>query len=358
MTAFDVHYTPLDLAAAMAEVGLECVAMPNAVIDIACGDGALLDAVTQHSGSIQAFGIDRDRSIVVSLAQRQPGWFISTGDALCPVSVSRSYAGKMWGKIDLAILNPPFSCRGPRTVEVAFNSSMMRCSPHMAFVLTALSALSPAGRLVSILPTDARMLIRDEIAWTLVDRSCTSEIRYRYPRGSFPKVSASTELHVIDRQGEWTGAAELPVPRVPSCKCVAPIRGWLQMHSVTDDPDGCLLVHTSNLVNGNIQVDSTRRVATRRFLSAPAVLLPRVGQPNPSKVAIHRFGTVALSDCVFAIPCTSIRHAEQLRRKIRESWQVIEDRYKGSCAPHLTLSNLRAALCRLEHGSVPIHNDP
>lgn len=357
MTALDAHYTPLELAAAIAEVGLECMAMPNAVIDIACGDGALLEAVTQQSESTQAFGIDRDRSIVVSLARRRPSWSISTGDALSPSSVLRSHVSKMWGEIDLAVLNPPFSCRGPRTIEVTLNGSKMRCSPHMAFVLAAMSALSPTGRLVTILPAGARMLVRDESAWGLIGQSCTPAIRLRYPRGSFPKVTASTELHVIDRKGEWIAPAKLPTPPALSCNCLGPIRGWLQMHSVTDDPDGCVLVHTSNLVDGKIQMASTRRVVTWRFLSGPAVLLPRVGKPNPSKVTVHRAGAVALSDCVFAVPCTSIRQAERLRKRIRESWQVIEVRYTGSCAPHLTLSNLRAALCRIEHGSAPIYND-
>ena len=351
MMGLDAHYTPLELAAAIAEVGLERPAQPNAVIDVTCGNGALLEAVTQRSPATQPFGIDRDRSIAVSLARRRPNWSISTGDALSPASVARLRASRMWGEIDLSVLNPPFSCRGQRTIEVTVNGSKIRCSPHMAFVFAAMSALSPTGRLVSILPSGARMLVRDELAWSLIDRSCTSAIRFGYPRGSFPKVTASTELHVMDRKGEWTNPTRLARRPAPSCNCLSPIRGWLQMHSVTDVPGGCMLIHTSNLVNGKIEMDSMRRVATLRFLSGPAVLLPRVGKPNPSKVTVHRTGTVALSDCVFAVPCTSTRHAERLHKTIEESWQVIEDRYTGSCAPHLTLANLRAALCRLEHGS-------
>ena len=351
MTRVDAHYTPSSLAESMATVGLEKAKRPNTVIDIACGDGSLLDAVIQKTGPCRTYGIDVDDSTVAALTQRRPDWLLSSADGLSPVAVARSQASEMWGGFDLSVLNPPFSCRGQRTVEVPLDDFLMRCSPHMAFVLVSISALSLGGRLVAILPAGARRLVRDWAAWETIDRSCTAVIRSEYPRDSFPKVAASTEMHVIDRERAWLEPADTCTSSSELCNCYEPIRGWLQMHSVVEDTEGSLLVHSSNLANGEILVGSMKRVASSRLLTAPAVLLPRVGKPNRLKVAIHRSGELALSDCVFGVPCISIQQAERLSARLKQSWQVIEDRYTGSCAPHLTLSNLRSGLCWIEHGS-------
>lgn len=351
MARVDPHYTPSSLAVSMAAIGLERNAQPDRVVDIACGDGALLEAIAQRTKTCQVYGIDVDDSTVVSLSQRRPDWFLSTADALSPISMARSRAFDVWGMFDLSLLNPPFSCRGQRTLPVRLDGFSLRCSPHMAFVLVAISSLSLGGRLVAILPSGARRIVRDSVAWNAVDVSCTAIIRSVYPQRSFPKVSAGTELHVIDRERSWLEPAGTCAVSAEPCSCYAPIRGWLQMHSVVEDAEGPLLVHSSNLVDGEILVDSMKRVATSRSLAAPAVLLPRVGRPNRLKVTVHRSGEIALSDCVFGIPCMSIRHAERLSARLKQSWQVVEEQYKGSCAPHLTLSSLRSGLCRIEHGS-------
>ena len=351
MTRVDPHYTPSSLADSVAAVGLEKGARPNAVIDIACGDGSLLEAVMEKAGLGAAYGIDVDDATVISLAQRRPGWLVSSADALSPVSLARSQASEMWGRFDLSVLNPPFSCRGQRTVEVGLDDFLLRCSPHMAFVLVSISALSLRGRLVAILPAGARNLVRDWAAWEAIDGSCTAVIRSEYPPRSFPKVAAATEMHVIDRERAWLEPADSRPNPSELCNCYEPTRGWLQLHSVVEDAEGPWLVHSSNLANGEIMAGSMRRVSSSRLLTAPAVLLPRVGKPNRRKVAVLRSGEVALSDCVFGVPCMSIQQAERLSSRLKESWNVIEDLYKGSCAPHLTLSNLRSGLCWIEHGS-------
>lgn len=351
MARVDAHYTPSALAASIATIGLEAIGRPKRVIDIACGDGALLEALSQRSSACQVYGIDVDDSTVAALSQRRPDWLLSTSDALSPNSVALSRAFDVWGMFDLALLNPPFSCRGQRTLNVRLDGLSLRCSPHMAFVLVAISSLSLGGRLVAILPSSARSIVRDSVAWSVVDGSCTAVIRSVYPQRSFPKVSAGTELHVIDRDRSWLEPGDGNAVSAEPCNCYAPIRGWLQMHAVVEDAKGPLLVHSSNLVDGEILVDSMKRVATSRSLTAPAVLLPRVGRPNRLKVAVHRSGEIALSDCVFGIPCMSIPHAERLSARLAQSWEVVEEQYKGSCAPHLTLSSLRAGLCRIEHGS-------
>ena len=347
----DPYYTPSNLAISMATLGLGNQKRPNSVLDIACGAGALLDAIMQMAGPCPIYGIDVDDSTVATLTQRRPDWLLSAADALSRVSVARSQASKMWGRFDLSVLNPPFSCRGPRTVEVVVDDFQLRCSPHMAFVLTSISALSLGGRLVAILPAGARRIVRDAAAWAAIDGACKAVIGCKNGRYSFPKVAASTEIHVIDRERSWLEPSDARFQSSEFCKCYQPVRGWLQMHSVVEDTEGPLLVHSSNLANGDILVGSMKRVVTSRSLMAPAVLLPRVGKPNRLKVAIHRSGEVALSDCVFGVPCVSIQEAERLSARLKRSWQVIEDRYTGSCAPHLTLSNLRSGLCWIEHGS-------
>lgn len=343
----DAYYTPPQLALAMAHVGLKRMPQPRAMIDIACGTGALLAAIADRTPTTQVLGFDLDKSIVAALVIDKPSWSISNADALSAASRSQSPISALWGQIDLAVLNPPFSCRGQRTLMVNVNGLDIRCSPHMAFVLVSIEALRSGGRLVAILPASAHTLMRDKRAWSIVDHACTTAISHRFPRGSFPRVSAATELHVIDKLHGMKDTIEDTSIESDACCCERPVRGWLQMHSLTRDSSGIHLVHTSNLVDGKIDIDFSLRVLTSRSLAGPAVLLPRVGKPDPHKVVVHHGEPIALSDCVFGVPCMSKEDAESLRYRIVESWHRFELRYGGSCAPHLTLSMLRAALCEI-----------
>lgn len=348
-SSFDAHYTPRTLAAEMADVGLELDSYPREVIDIACGDGALLSAVAARAPCAHIVGIDIDRSAAQALVRRFPYWSISTANALSSSSRSQTPAAATWGSVDLAVLNPPFSCRGQRTVPVNLDGVEIRCSPHMAFALVALQSLSPSGRMVAILPAGARRLVRDQAAWAAVDQSCVASVRSTYKRHAFPGVTASTELHVIDRRKQWAGAVELPAKPDLPCDCPQPVRGWQQIHSAVECRDGLPLVHSTHLVDGCVKTDLTVSVSSTRKLTAPAVLLPRVGKPNSSKIAVLVQSEIVLSDCVFAIPCTSLQGAEQLRARMLAAWPEIEGQYGGSCAPHLTLEGLRSVLCRLDH---------
>lgn len=335
----------------MARVGLEQRPVPDTAIDIACGDGALLTAVAQESPCTQILGFDLDSLTVRSLAAQRPGWSITAVDALSAAARSQSHVLGLWGEIDLAVLNPPFSCRGQRTLAPYINNLNVQCSPHMAFTLVAIEALRLGGRLVAILPAGAYTIIRDKKAWSIVQQACSISIGCSFPRGSFPGVAASTEMHVINKARELADPGDASLDTASRCKCVMPVRGWQQIHSLTESSNGIRLVHTSHLANGKIDIDRALRIKTSRSLTAPAVLLPRVGKPNPNKVAVHYGEPIALSDCVFAIPCASEFSAELLRQRIVDSWHVLEARYAGSCAPHLTLTMLRSALCEMQQWS-------
>lgn len=343
----DPFYTPDSVAHELAAAGLasQPTATAPLVVDVAAGHGSLLAAVASIRPKAEIFGGDLDPSAVRELRRRGPDWRVGRVDALNPRSVAQSVVSAAWGTYDLAVANPPFSCRGQRTIEVTTMGSTVRCSPGVAFMLVSLSAVRTGGAVAAVLPADAAQLVRDQDAWSLIHRHALVSVGPTWARGTFAGAVPATQLVLLQRRGNGAGRVEVTDPPAtkPGVEGWSLTRGWLHMHMVEADQGGVPLIHTTDLTT-EIGLDRLRRVRSGRSVTGPAVLLPRVGKPDPGKVSVLRGGPVALSDCVFAVHMPTTGSAQKLASELVDRWKAVEGAYLGPCAPHMTLARLRTVL--------------
>src|SRR5262249_21659171 len=123
------------------------------------------------------------------------------------------------------------------------------------------------------------------------------------------------------------------------------VRGTRQMHRLPQsiEEEGVPLIHTTNLVNGNVVGSVGRFVPTDtdRIVRGPVVLIPRVGRPDWRKVVLHNNGPITLSDCVFAIKCKDVADAVSVRKRLVDNFAEVGEAYGGTGAPYLTMQRLR-----------------
>ena len=103
------------------------------------------------------------------------------------------------------------------------------------------------------------------------------------------------------------------------------------------------LIHTTNLQKGELV--KLKRIMTGQniLVSGNGVVVPRVCNPTPNKVALLDEETVyALSDCIIVLQTSTRIDAERLRDGIIEHWCDFVTVYKGTGAQYTTLERLKA----------------
>lgn len=261
------------------------------------------------------------------------------------------------GKVDVVVLNPPFTCRGGSKWRVSTRDGLTDCSIAMAFLLTAASYLRPGGQVVAILPLGAVTSLRDQGAWQILRGAGQTRIVARIDDGQFPGYRPRTVI-VRYTRGRPAGARQAQETSPSSRRRSSPVagevirlvRGQIQMHGRPSLNGGrrVRLVHTTDLrppIQGALQaVWVPAELAT---VSGPAVLLPRVGKPDLRKVRLYLTGErIAISDCVIAALCDSSSAAHKVRQAIERRWQGVKNLYGGTGAPYLTLRALSEFLSR------------
>jgi predicted RNA methylase len=323
------------------------------VADFAAGDGALLRAAAERWPKASLVATDIDPRVVRSLRASNPDWRVGRVDFLKEQSRARSaLVRSMMGRVDLALLNPPFSCRGGTRVTVRSGGDLATCSVAMAFVIQGLNYLSTRGELRAVLPASVLFSQKDANARRLIRAQADLVTLAEYGRDTFERCYPSTVLVCAKKTGEVL-QPKFPAPEsIPSPAPLGQIeliRGSIPMHEVRASRarDAIPLVHTTDL--GYRTVRPRLRVRRRgRSVSGPAVLMPRVGMPSVEKVGLHvSRSEVLLSDCVFALRCGSQRQAMLVRSAIRMEWGKFRDIYRGTCAPYTTLGRLAEALRRI-----------
>ena len=124
------------------------------------------------------------------------------------------------------------------------------------------------------------------------------------------------------------------------------------MHRTHPSVTGIPLIHTTDLLDGQLRGECRRTSVSSRSFRGPVVLVPRVGRPIQSKVVqLNLRSEVALSDCVIALECASEEVSVAVRNAIQDRWTEFEDAYGGSCAPYITLRALQEVLGCFGFGS-------
>ena len=322
----------------------------STIADFAAGDGRLLKAAQLRWPHANIIATDISQQIIKRLQRYESKWAVGRCDFLSERSRLKCRCLKnAIGTVSLALLNPPFSYRGGAKWNIESRGMTYQCSKALAFVATAIGYLSRDGMVIALLPQGCLKSQKDAALWESIRESHTVDVLstngYKTFTGCFPKTAIvgiskriggarPTEIQLNGRH--FTGSP------------VTVIRGSVQMHKVSSIGRMLPLIHTTELKNGKIDVHCRKVSAGRRSVSGPAVLLPRVGAPNRSKVKVYSSSQpIVLSDCVFAIMCKTNGHAIAVQRRIVKKWSVVEERYGGTCARYITLASLTEALSQL-----------
>ena len=349
MTTLDPHYTPTWLARELVAALPESPA-GRIIADLAAGRGALLDAAELRFGDAFTYvATDADTATVSWLRRHRTHWKVGRLDVLDSVSRRNSpvYASAHFGA---AVLNPPFSCRGQRRHGATLNGRNITASRAVALTIQTLDRMVDGGVVTALLPSNALRAEKDEEAWELVRTRWEIEELARYGDNLFNGVRARVSLVRIRTNSAPVGlpgrANSRDVARSPSadlsarCTCDDVVRGRVSMHDAARRAVGPLapLIHTTDLQQGMLRTPSTR--TARRLASAgPLVLVPRVGAPSTTKIAVSPAAAV-LSDCLFGLRPSDPSRVEALRQAVLEAGLSLRDAYAGSCAPYLTVRRL------------------
>lgn len=345
----DEFDTPPLLAAELLRVAETlCENEPRTVADFAVGTGELLGAAKLHWPRAAIFGCDISNDRVTRLARARTNWTVAQCDFLDRASRSSlSQLECVKTKVDLALLNPPFSARGGTRVEVHLDGQAVRCSPAMAFVLVASQYLSPNGNLVALLPAGVLQAERDQGARAAL-RQLGEFGAIPGTTGKFPGGSLKVTIAYLKRGQPTPHSTNPTAPNVDATQPrVRVLRGTLQTHELPTNGvrEIIPLVHSTELQDNKLQVAQRGVSAGTRSLSGPAVLLHRVGLPRQDKIVyVPQSPPFAITDCVVALLCPNEHECLRLHRSLTEQFDLLERNYIGSGAPYITIRRIRSVL--------------
>ena len=304
--AIDEFDTPPLLAAKLLRTAeMVCEDEPRTIADFAVGTGELLAAAKRRWPQATVFGCDISDDRVRKLARARSDWTVVRCDFLDRASRNAlSQLENVKKKVDLALLNPPFSARGGTRVEVHLSGQGVRCSPAMAFVLLASQYLSSDGSLVAVLPAGALQAERDQGARAAL-RQLGEFGAIHGTTGRFPGGSLKVTIAYLKRGQTTSSPRDSTVPTVVAMQPrIKVLRGTLQTHELLTDRAGesIPLVHSTELQGYRLQMAQRRVPSGTRCLSGPAVLIHRVGLPRQDKVVyVPQSPPFAITDCVRGI---------------------------------------------------------
>jgi hypothetical protein len=362
MTAPDKHNTPPELVAKM----LACATVQECrtVADFSAGDGALLLAAVERWPGSLMIATEVDGRLVDRLRKKHPDWIVSRCDFLDARSRAKCQAiHRASNGMSLILLNPPFSGRGGKKWRCELHGESFKCSQALAFAVTALNFLGPDGQLVAILPASCVRSEKDRSTWECVSRSFLVRTIAENGRGSFGSCFASSVIVRFSRKAESPpqisravdSVKQRPIRRRSSVK-IDIFRGKVQIHraKLFRGAKGFPFIHSTEVKGPELVFNGKRIRSAQHFVQGPAVLLPRVGNPTSSKVAVYLGRRrIVLSDCVIALKCHELHHANMIHRLIKKNWADVARAFSATCAPYVTVADLATVLRRFVIVSAP-----
>ncbi|WP_305464221.1 Eco57I restriction-modification methylase domain-containing protein [Photobacterium leiognathi] len=216
-----VVYTPSELAEYVARKAISYldtdVNGTLSVLDPACGDGELLNAVSCVCSSIAQlppilFGVDIDPESVNLASKRLPGTFIGvSNNGLCPHSLPCNEGWDLLGKelgvnsdgFDLIIANPPWGADISSYQELIEKSDFSlrhgQYDTSDLFVEMAYKQLKTGGVFAFIIPDSLFYQERSRLREFLVKKT---EIRFigRFGEGVFPSVNRACAVVICKKK--------------------------------------------------------------------------------------------------------------------------------------------------------------
>lgn len=280
----DQFFTPPTVAAEL--IAQATSRRPCVVFDPAMGNGALLAASEKRWDIESVVGLDIDPLQVGEAHSRRPTWRVGRADFLSARSRNASRVFRdVRSKVDVAVMNPPFSGRGMSSYPLHTPLGIVRASRAMAFAIVAFHELSENGELLALLPDGCIIGERDKDARTYLEAVAVVDVVERYGRGTFAETAVTIGALRVRRRAPRRRDTRAVAPglRLPDIT-VRLVRGCVRVADASASSIGAEFVHTVHLQDGVVG-RSSRRATHSRTISSAAVLIPRVGAITTSKVA-------------------------------------------------------------------------
>ena len=344
----DRYYTP----EAVARGALERAALrypPTVCADSTCGTGRLLAAANDVFGPLKCVGIDRDKRAIADLRRKNPGWTLAVGDLLSNTHYKKTFSAIIPKRVDLLVLNPPFSHGEKKSVDITYGAKHFKGSIAMAHLLRSFELFNPSQGAIAIVPESLLYSETDAIARSALQETYRfrriAELESCTFRGARAHASV-VQISSIELEQETIPRGSLAHSKKVN---VAVVRGGLPLHVMKEASWGVSYVHSTDIrkvVEGATK-SCFRRTAdiAKGRIAGWVILMPRVGMPERGLVkAIQLESPVQLSDCVIALSCSSKTAAMQVEARISAAWDDFRSIYRGTGARYVTLSRLRAWL--------------
>lgn len=341
----DKHYTPPSLA----EFMLEKVVIQNvqSIADFTAGDGALLMAGRKKNPNSHVIAVDMDSCAIKKIRQS-----LSNNVSIFEKDFVAWECRESWkGKIDLVLMNPPFSlkinCKSDQILNCNLPSANFKIYGSLVFVLKALELLGPNGQLITILPESVRYSERDKLAWEYLQSQYEVILFDSLPLHNFSNCQPNIICASIQKRREKLTIAKENTREVPVITSPFEIvRGSLSPGKSTQSEESTVFfIHSKNLKDNQL-VDLKGIVPDRLPICAsPCIILPRVGRFDLRKlVLIEGDMRFILSDCVMAIKIKGDFDIINLYELLMDKIELLKQIYHGTGAVYITKNRLESFL--------------
>jgi hypothetical protein len=298
-------------------------------------------------------GVDLDAQALRKLSHRFQGCELWCCDFLSSPDRFEAALLRWFGKVDVVLLNPPFTNRGSMKWEANILGEKVSCSLGLAFLIRSLLFLSPDGELVALLPSGSLSSERDAEAWKTIRKYFSVNATERFGEHTFNECNAHTTLIRLKR---INGEMRRPKKKVGR-KSGTGEQGYVTVHrgnfdvtsrSQTDPRGQAHLVHTTHLGEGGVHLNGTVVSEQYYHVSDHAILLPRVSRFSAGKIALYEGRKkIAPSSCIIAMKGDSKQLTIRLHKRLLENIAGLNECYSGTCAQYTTLRKVRAFISSL-----------
>jgi len=334
----DQFFTPSNIATSLV-IGLTTTPL-KVVADFAIGDGSLLRALPFKPK--KSIGLDLDSSVINELQSSFPTWNLMNGNFLQPDKKTKEWLKNWESKVDLVLLNPPFSCKGGTYVMVKLEDEEVRCRTALAFVVNSLKYLKKNGILIAILPLSIMKSEADIRVLNFLKERWDIDFGTRLDRNSFVGCSPNSVVFTLAKKTiNYSLTYKEESNKLDLGLNIKILRGSTQMHK-THKSGRYPVIHSTNIRNGIFEKNDLKYVDTKtKYVIGTFLCIPRVGLPNKGKIVIVSVSDeYILSDCLYGIEASDYSGLQSMQDAILNNWQAFKALYDSTCAPYVTLKQL------------------
>lgn len=312
----------------------------KSVADFCIGGGELLRAACEKWEQVECYGLDISGDAIGLLKKKHPNWHLDICDFTIESERSKTFLSQQ--RFDIILLNPPFTCRGSITNVVFYNNKEYHVSTAMVFLVYSLQYLNDNGCLFAIVPSGILYSQKDRRLWEAIYNDYQVIIHQENDLAYFKNCSPNIAIISFQK-----GKTRIKSGLLSHIKCqnnykIILFRGKISMYEVKHVDNGKQLIHSTSLQNHQIINEGIKTFHLTSLIKGPAIILPRVGNPNIGKVCfLGDNNEYVISDCLFAIKTKDKNDLKELYKDILKDWERFKLLYKGTGAKYVTIERLK-----------------